>query len=498
MRTTILVLGSALMLATAATAMADPINLFSRIKLSDSGESPPPDTLAAYDSALDIRGIASMPDEIVVRIPRADGDLVATIRRERMDRREGYVDRDPVGCNSDKPPPGACDQIPDPDGPENGFSYSWVGRGSDYDLRLSIHRGNAIGILVGQAGRFAVSWGLTKQLRLEYFNMDDTPPIERIPASAPANASVHEMSARAAQSATIATIPARDLGPSGSSNAQLDIAYLFTEVARVQAGGNPSDCRDTAGVMNQIYARLDQMNEAFVRSQIPAQIGAIAVTRLYGYALIPFDGNPNTSTNVNLLNITNDANVRAYRNAVGADLVSVLFDTQANLGPCGVSNVQRHGCTYPMATPGCDVGSQFAEWSTNLDTIECTAVDVPTHELGHLLGAEHHYDGQAVPRTVASYPYSYGYGYGSSSLPGSFETIMSQQFTFPVRLLQFSNPDISYAGHPTGKPPGATGQADNALTLTNLAPGTAAFRARQNSIFASGFDEQIACPGITY
>ena len=344
-----------------------------------------------------------------------------------------------------------------------------------------------------------MSWRNTKALRLEYFNVDDELETRDRPAAEPASPrEVPVMSAAAARAATLATIAPRDLGPDGSSHSQLDIAFLFTEEARREAGGNPADCRDTLGLMTAIHARVDQMNEAFLRSEIPAQIGVVSVSRLYGYTLIPHDGD-NNNTRTNLRNITVSPSIASYRNAVGADVVSVLFDKQVNLGPCGVANVQRHGCTIP-ATPGCDVGPQFSEWSTYLDTIECTVVDVPTHELGHVLGAEHHYSGGAVPRHIASFPYSYGYGYGSG-LPNGFETIMSQRFDpshFPIRLLQFSNPEILYASLPTGIPAGEPGEAFNALTLTTLIPGVAAFRTRPNLIFASGFDEQVACPGVYY
>ena len=39
---------------------------------------------------------------------------------------------------------------------------------------------------------------------------------------------------------------------------------------------------------------------------------------------------------------------------------------------------------------------------------------------------------------------------------------------------------------------------ESTLNITNLIPGTAAFRTRPNLIFASGFDEQNACPGVVY
>jgi len=74
---------------------------------------------------------------------------------------------------------------------------------------------------------------------------------------------------------------------------------------------------------------------------------------------------------------------------------------------------------------------------------------------------------------------------------------MSQRFDpnyFPVRLLQFSNPNVLYMGRPTG----LIDTANNAHTLTNLLPGTAAFRARPEAIFASEFDVNNPCPSINY
>jgi hypothetical protein len=52
----------------------------------------------------------------------------------------------------------------------------------------------------------------------------------------------------------------------------------------------------------------------------------------------------------------------------------------------------------------------------------------------------------------------------------------------------------AYSGQPTG----IAASAYNAQTLTNLAPGTAAFRSRPDSVFASGFDDVITCPSIAY
>jgi hypothetical protein len=51
---------------------------------------------------------------------------------------------------------------------------------------------------------------------------------------------------------------------------------------------------------------------------------------------------------------------------------------------------------------------------------------------------------------------------------------------------------------PKARPTGGVGSDEIAHTLANLLPGTAACRNRPKLIFANGFDEINACPGITY
>jgi hypothetical protein len=123
-----------------------------------------------------------------------------------------------------------------------------------------------------------------------------------------------------------------------------------------------------------------------------------------------------------------------------------------------------------------NVGVPAPEYGLSVVAPDCVAGVAPVHEWGHNLGAGHdHLTDDPARRADRAFPDSYGY----VSDAGGFATVMAYDGpTCPPagceRVYHFSNPAVSWRGHPTG----VAGYADNARALNLLGPAVAAYRSR--------------------
>jgi hypothetical protein len=167
--------------------------------------------------------------------------------------------------------------------------------------------------------------------------------------------------------------------------------------------------------------------------------------------------------------LAQDAATAALRNAVGADMVSLLVEGG---NACGIGYVMRNpgpgfaGSAYQVTARSCAVGNlSFA------------------HEHGHNMGMEHDPANGPTPAT-ASFPWSFGH-----FVNGSYRTVMSyatQCVGGCTRVPHFSNPDVLHAGVPTG----IAELRDNARSGDSTAPIVANFRdsGAVALIFRDGFE----------
>ena len=137
--------------------------------------------------------------------------------------------------------------------------------------------------------------------------------------------------------------------------------------------------------------------------------------------------------------------IRAMRNAVGADVVSVMIDTGSAYGTTGLGYSLRRGDLH-----------DFSEYAYSVCSIRAVAQShTMTHEIGHNMGCGHS-DLQLADPGPQLYDYSSGYYFQTYNhgYYDSYHTIMAYDYAGPwgdeVEVPYFSSPNYTYGGVPVG------------------------------------------------
>jgi hypothetical protein len=215
-----------------------------------------------------------------------------------------------------------------------------------------------------------------------------------------------------------------------------------------------------------------------------------------GAAIAQLDGFlPTGDSDLDLLQLQVDSSIRDFRNAVEADVVSVVLrKTDTGVGGlvpfCGFAIVQRPGCSDPGQPPlaGCGLREAFNDFAYHFTAVNCmrSALMFP-HELGHNLGGEHDRNpAYSVEDHEASYPFSFGYWFSQPGV-GHFQTVMGRALGNSARDFYFATPRIIHPLH--GVPVGVVAMNDVVLTIEQLSTTMEGFRgAKSPVVFHDNFD----------
>jgi hypothetical protein len=315
---------------------------------------------------------------------------------------------------------------------------AWIGRiAGDPDSEVVlVSRGEAVAGTIRHRGRlYKLTPGAGGAARLEEVSTHDPlphPPFEMIPDIAPA--SLPDLAGDGTGGTTTQ--------PAGDGASVIDVLVAYTPEARAAYGS-------VDGIEALIELAVVETNQAYLNSQAPVQL------RLVGAVEADYHDTGDMNADLMALTIPGDGvldDVLALREQLGADVVSLIVDS-ANY--CGLA--WQMGVLDPA----------YAEYAFNVVKTDCaTGYYSFGHEIGHNLGLSHDH----ANATSGLYAYSYGW----QDPAGAFRTVMA--YSCPLgctRVQHFSNPEISYAGAPTGQ----VNHADNALALTDTAPVVATWRA---------------------
>jgi hypothetical protein len=240
---------------------------------------------------------------------------------------------------------------------------------------------------------------------------------------------------------------------------RVTVMILYTSQAQRDAGGKDA-------VEAAIYNAIAEANYVFVNSEINMQLGLVHV------AQTSYTSTGSALKDLCRLHDPGDGfldEAQGLRDKYMADLVGLLVPD--DLDVCGVTYGElidpSQGC-YDIANHGVvrSPGSSHAEGAYHVFSLECVQINFTLpHEFGHSGSARHNWECDDLDNAPTHSNHGYYYDTGSPAM--SWRTIMTYPWSLDTpcghygdKIPYFSNPAISYLGHPTGTSAG-TQPADN-------------------------------------
>jgi hypothetical protein len=222
---------------------------------------------------------------------------------------------------------------------------------------------------------------------------------------------------------------------------EIDILFLYTASTSDGAGGE-------AGVLSLIDLAMAEANAIFENNHLPLKV------RHVHSEMTEYRDSGSIATDLDdLINHRGPlSNVESLRRQFGADLVTLIVETDSN-GWAGVARILQSS-----RGDRAQFGNVLSrKWIG-------TGFYLYVHEMAHNLGCQH--DRRNVKNTngvlsLGVFPYSLGYRFEAEEI--THVTVMGYQ---PGIVLPFfSDPTTSYNGIPLGKAAGVPDEADNVASL---------------------------------
>jgi peptidyl-Asp metalloendopeptidase len=237
----------------------------------------------------------------------------------------------------------------------------------------------------------------------------------------------------------------------GAEPVSQDLLVVYTQKAVDRAGS-------VATLESRILNAVAAANAAYLNSEVGIRLNVV------GMAWTDYAETGDMSVTLSRLRGTTDGymdEIHSLRNRLGADLVAMISEDG---GYCGIA--------YVMSSPS----SGFASAAFSVTAQGCFSNQTLAHEIGHNQGNAH----DRKNGGSSAYAYSFGYRTCDNIAPSngqSFRTVMAYSCS-GSRLNYFSNPRVNYNGAPMGVAyeSDPANSADNARSMNNTAPITAAFR----------------------
>ncbi|KAA3640094.1 MAG: hypothetical protein DWP95_09255, partial [Proteobacteria bacterium] len=239
-----------------------------------------------------------------------------------------FIPRNGFTLKTEDNPPGTPPVYPTPGVPNNELDYLWTGSNADYDVMLSVSKGQLTGLITGNEKRYGIEKTQTETYNMIDVRLEGYPP-QDIPEPAPTVTFNQYVSRPAILGGDIKEYVVFNQAYNGTNipYTPIDILVFYTDQARIDAGGTPGDVNDTKDIEALILASVDHTNVALMNSQSNTRIYHLNTVPLFSsFSLtgdLRFDRN----------NFRTDPYVKYIRDLVGADIVTLMVEDYSSNFP---------------------------------------------------------------------------------------------------------------------------------------------------------------------
>jgi len=221
-----------------------------------------------------------------------------------------------------------------------------------------------------------------------------------------------------------------------------DVLVVYTAAAAGAWGAST--------LQSMIQSAVQSANQAYQNSLVSINLSMVGLQQVVL--------TESTSMGATMTALTQNTEVRSLRDKYAADMVILVSQNSDGCGQASLS--------------GTASGSMVIWEAYAIVYSSCLSQQTLAHEVGHLQRVDHNRDNKTG---IGMYEYSYGYRICDAT---GFRDIMSYPCSGLPRILNFSNPNVSYNGYPTGISYEAdpANSADGARTLNNTATMVAGYR----------------------
>jgi hypothetical protein len=307
--------------------------------------------------------------------------------------------------------------------------YAWRGRitGADGtpagDVVLTVRDGRVLGrvMVPGAAYRiFPVAGGAHRMAAVDESRLDGPEKLELVPLPELLEG-IENLSEAGSEAGAEAGLLAK-AKPRPAPISRLNLVAFYTAAARQGAGGEEA--------MRQLLQHeVDLANTAYTNSNVQVQLQLVHTEET---------SRVDSDDESNLFWLRHDPYVNRTMATFRAPFAALVSEKYPSCG--SATNLLRPD-VFNDHTVSAQGGVVLRR--------DCLGTDGTSlaHEIGHTMGCEHD-PFFASPVYNALFPYAYGH-----FVDGSFHTVMSYPFQCQApcpAALHFSNPDVSFDGHPTG------------------------------------------------